>query len=62
MDAGRIVQGGSPQAVFDGGSPLLPALGLDLPFAVEAAHRLRNEGLPLPASILSVEQLARALC
>jgi energy-coupling factor transport system ATP-binding protein len=62
MDAGRIVQDGPPQAVFDGRSSLLPAMGLDLPFAAEVAQRLRGEGLSLPAGILTMEQLARALC
>ncbi|MBN1137050.1 MAG: energy-coupling factor transporter ATPase [Anaerolineae bacterium] len=43
------------------GSPLLE-MGLDRPFAAEIAERLRQQGIPLPAGLLTVEELAAALC
>ena len=61
MHAGHIVMRGSPEDVFEQ-RERLEALGLDLPAAVEIAHRLRDQGLPLPPGLLTVEQLARALC
>ena len=69
MNAGRIVLDGPPEVVFaapggegkHGGLPLLE-MGLDRPFAAEIAGRLREEGLPLPAGLLTVEQLVAALC
>jgi len=44
-----------------GGSPLLE-MGLDRPFAAEIADRLREQGLPLPAGLLNLDQLVTALC
>jgi energy-coupling factor transport system ATP-binding protein len=61
MHAGRIVMDGPPQAVFGQGERLR-ALGLDLPPAVEIAHRLRDRGMSLPPGLLTMEALARALC
>ncbi|NLF00835.1 MAG: energy-coupling factor transporter ATPase, partial [Anaerolineales bacterium] len=61
MHAGRVVMDDTPAAVFARSDDLL-ALGLDLPPAVEIAHRLRAHGVPLPAGLLTVEQLAQALC
>jgi energy-coupling factor transport system ATP-binding protein len=61
MDAGRIVMDGPPAEVFEQGARLRE-LGLALPPAVEMAHGLRERGLQLPPDLLTVEQLARALC
>ncbi len=61
MDAGRIVMDGSPAEVFEQGARLRER-GLDLPPAVEMAHGLRERGLRLPPGLLTVEQLAEALC
>lgn len=61
MDAGRIVMDGPPAEVFEQGKRL-HELGLDLPPAVELAALLRERGLPLPLDVLTVEQLAEALC
>jgi hypothetical protein len=36
--------------------------GLDLPVAVEITYHLRKQGWQLPQGLLTVEQLARALC
>jgi energy-coupling factor transport system ATP-binding protein len=67
MNAGKIVLDGPPGAVFDtpgpdGLAPLVRSLGLDLPFAVDVARRLRAAGLPLPPGLLTAGELARALC
>ncbi len=77
MNAGRVVLDGPPEAVFavpgtkcdqgDSesnhlGSPLLEEIGLDRPFAAEVADRLREQGLPLPTGLLTVDQLVVALC
>jgi energy-coupling factor transport system ATP-binding protein len=61
MSGGRIVMDAPPTEVFEQGERLR-ALGLDLPAAVEIAHRLRDQGMALPTGLLTVEALARALC
>jgi energy-coupling factor transport system ATP-binding protein len=61
MSGGRIVMDAPPTDVFEQGERLR-ALGLDLPPAVEIAHRLRDQGMALPTGLLTVEALARALC
>jgi energy-coupling factor transport system ATP-binding protein len=61
MNEGRIVIDGPPLMVFDQGERLR-ALGLDLPFPVEISHRLREGGLALPPGLLTVQDLAGALC
>jgi len=70
MNAGGIVLDGPPEVVFAapgteshrGEVPLLVEIGLDRPFAAEIAGRLREQGLPLPAGLLAVDQLVTALC
>ena len=61
MHAGRIVIDGPPAEIFEQ-EEQLQALGLDLPPAVEIAHRLRERGVPLPTGLLTVDALAGALC
>ncbi len=61
MHAGRIVMDGPPEKVFEQ-EERLRAIGLDLPVAAEIACRLRDLRLPLPSNLLTVEELARALC
>ena len=61
MQAGRVVMDGPPAEVFEQGAQLR-ALGLELPPAVEIAHHLRDDGLDLPLGLLTIEQLAGALC
>jgi energy-coupling factor transport system ATP-binding protein len=61
MHAGRIVMDGTPDVVFEQ-EERLRGLGLDLPFAVEIAHRLRDRGMELPRTPLTVQELAEALC
>jgi energy-coupling factor transport system ATP-binding protein len=61
MHAGRLVLDGPPETIFSQGERLR-GLGLDLPIAVEIGRRLREQGMALPPGLLTVEQLARALC
>jgi energy-coupling factor transport system ATP-binding protein len=61
MHEGCIVMDGPPQVVFDQGERLR-ALGLDLPFPVQISHRLREGGLALPPGLLTIQDLAGALC
>ena len=61
MHAGQLVLDGSPETIFEQGERLR-GLGLDLPIAVEIGRRLCEQGVALPPGLLTVEQLARALC
>ena len=61
MHEGRIAMDGSPARDFDRADQLRE-WGLDLPVAVEVARRLRGLGWRLPLDVLTIEQLARALC
>jgi energy-coupling factor transport system ATP-binding protein len=61
LHAGCIAMDGPPEEIFEQ-EQRLHALGLDLPSAVEIAHRLRDRGVPLPPGLLTVETLASALC
>jgi len=61
MHKGRVAMDGSPIQVFEYGNQLR-SWGLDLPAAVEITHRLRERGWQLPQGLLTIEQLARALC
>ncbi len=67
MSAGQIALDGPPGEVFeppgpDGQRSLVTSLGLDLPFAIKVARRLRTAGLPLPSGLMTTSELARALC
>jgi energy-coupling factor transport system ATP-binding protein len=61
MHGGRVVMDGSPMQIFEHDNQLRE-WGLDLPTAVEITHRLKKQGWQLPQGLLTVEQLARALC
>ena len=57
MDEGKIVlEGDSPAAVF-GHAEEIKAMSLDVPFAVDLAHRLRKRGVELPESIINTEEM-----
>ncbi len=58
---GRVDADGTPREIFSM-SARLHDMKLELPFAVELAKRLREDGLKLPEDILSEEELAEALC
>ena len=60
MQEGRIRTVGPPEEVLLQRDLLLEA-GLEVPFAVELADRLRRRGIPLDENILHGEQLVEAL-
>lgn len=61
MDQGNVVLDGTPQDVFSHGG-LIRSLYLDVPFAVEMAERLREEGIDIPEEIIDTEGLVEYLC
>lgn len=61
MADGKVQMEGVPRQVFTQ-PDRLRELRLDVPPAVAAAQRLRAQGVPLPANILTLEELVEALC
>lgn len=61
MEEGRVVMDGTPEEIFNQ-VEALKKLRLDVPLAVEMSYRLRQQGFALPESILTIEDLAVALC
>ena len=60
MEDGHIVLDGTPEAVFSQ-SEKLRSSGLDLPAPAHIAGLLRNEGIAVPPSVYTVDQLADAI-
>lgn len=60
MDKGSIVLEGEPHEVFEQVDKL-EELRLSVPEATKIAHELRNKGVPLPAGIISEEELVEEL-
>ncbi len=56
MDKGKVVLDGKPEQVFRHAEEI-KALSLDVPFAVDLAHRLRQRGIEIPESIISMEEM-----
>ncbi len=61
VDHGRVVLQGTPREVFVQ-VDTLRSLGLDVPPMTELAYRLRQQGVDIPADILTVEEMAEELC
>jgi len=61
MHRGAVVMDGAPRDIFTDGARLRE-YGLDLPQMVELKAQLAAEGIHLPPSILTVEEMAEALC
>ena len=61
MDQGKIVMDAHPKVVFSQVDELR-RLHLDIPQVAELAHQLQNAGLDIPPNILTVEEMADALC
>ncbi len=61
MAGGKVQLEGTPREVFRQANRLRE-LRLDVPPAVQAAERLRAEGVPVPDSVLTLEELVEALC
>jgi energy-coupling factor transport system ATP-binding protein len=60
MERGRLVADGSVREVF-ADAPRLAALGLSVPQAALCVHRLRAEGWPLRADVLTVDEARGAI-
>ena len=61
MDGGRIALEGEPRSVFAQTDRVLK-LGLDVPEIMKLAHMLRERGVALPDDIMTVNEMAVALC
>ena len=61
MDHGELVMQGNPRAIFSRVDELA-ACKLGVPQVTMVAHQLREAGLPLPAGILTEQELVRELC
>lgn len=61
MEQGRIIMQGRPEEIFIQVEKL-KQLGLDVPVAADVALRLREQGLQLPITIITDDELAVALC
>lgn len=60
MDAGKIIDDGTPQSVFSK-IEMMKKVGLDVPEATELADRLRKRGLKIDKDILTVEELCQSI-
>ncbi|GHV61334.1 energy-coupling factor transporter ATP-binding protein EcfA [Spirochaetia bacterium] len=58
---GQVVLDGRPRDIF-AQADILKGLALDLPPVTELAHELRRDGLEVESGILSIDELAEALC
>ncbi len=61
MDAGKVALEGAPREVFQK-TEAIRKMGLDVPPMAQLAARLRADGLPLRADIMTVEEMAVELC
>ncbi len=61
MDKGKILMDGVPEEVFTE-AETIRKMGLDVPFAVDLAHKLRGRGIPVPAGIIEDEEMVDFLC
>ncbi|MEW8976842.1 MAG: energy-coupling factor transporter ATPase [Symbiobacterium sp.] len=61
MARGKVQMVGTPREVFSQ-AERLRELRLDVPPAVQVAERLRADGVPLPRTILTLDELVEALC
>lgn len=60
MDSGKVVMEGTPREIFSQ-VELLKSYRLDVPQVTLLAEELRKAGLPIPAGILTRDELVRAL-
>lgn len=61
VNHGEVQMDGTPRDVFKHVEEL-KNMGLDVPAAAEIAYKLRKKGIPLPADIITKEELGDALC
>ncbi|PKM94995.1 MAG: energy-coupling factor transporter ATPase [Firmicutes bacterium HGW-Firmicutes-1] len=61
MDQGKIEMNGSPREVFSD-VKRLKEIGLDVPQVTEVAYMLKNDGIQIDETILTVEEMVDAIC
>ena len=61
MNKGTTVLSGTPREVFEQ-VETLREIHLDVPHMTDLSQDLRKEGMPLPAGILTVEEMAEEVC
>ena len=61
MDAGKVALEGAPREVFEK-TEEIRKMGLDAPPMAQLAAQLREDGVPLRAGIMTVEEMAVELC
>lgn len=61
MDHGKVVMSGTPVEIFSQ-VETVKSYGLEVPHAASMAYELRKEGIPLPETIMTKEELVEALC
>ena len=61
MDAGKVALEGAPRDVFEK-TEEIRKMGLDVPPMAQLAAQLREDGVPLRAGIMTVEEMAVELC
>ena len=61
MNKGKAVLSGTPREVFEQ-VDALREMHLDVPHMTDLSQDLRKEGMPLPAGILTVEEMAEEVC
>lgn len=61
MDDGKILADGSPGEVFTD-EKTLRRIRLDVPLAVDMAHKLRERGIDVPHDIITQEKLVEFIC
>ena len=61
MEDGKIALDGTPKEIFRS-TETIESLNLDVPFAVQAAHKLREKGIDIPNDIINTDELVTYLC
>lgn len=61
MENGKVIMNGTPREIFSRVEEL-KAHRLDVPQMTLLAHELRQAGLPIPAGVLTREELVEAIC
>ncbi len=61
MSKGKRVMEGTPKEIFTQ-VDTLKALSLEVPMMAELANRLREDGVPVPDDVMTVEGMVNALC
>ncbi len=61
MDQGEIALDGPPQKVFSQ-AQVIRDMNLDVPLTVELGCRLRERGVPIPETIMNMEEMVEFLC